>query len=72
MKARVWVEGRLSWPLVAIIVFFAVSILAVDLAWRVLVMPFDRLLVSAGLIDALVAVLGIGLYFAVRRKRSDP
>jgi MYXO-CTERM domain-containing protein len=71
MKARVWVDGRLSWPLVAIIVFLAVSLVAVDLAWRVLVMPFDRLLVSAATIDGLVAVLGIGLYFALRRRRSD-
>jgi hypothetical protein len=57
--------------LVAILVFVVVSVLAVDFAWRVLVMPFDRLLVSAGSIDALVAGLGIGLYFALRRKRSN-
>lgn len=44
----IWAEGRLRWPLVALIVYGTVSVVIFDYVWRIVIMPFVTLL-AAGL-----------------------
>jgi hypothetical protein len=62
VKNLVWVEGRLAWPLVAAVVFVAVSLIGVDMAWRFWVLPIERLLLYAVLADGTLAALIVVLY----------
>ena len=66
-----WVDGRFCWPFVFVVVFIAISALAADFAWRVLVIPFDTLLIYVLLIDAAAAILLIGGYRFLRRRRTE-
>ena len=65
----IWVEGRLAWPLVITIAYLTLSLIGVDYAWRVFVIPFETLIICMLLIDALVAVLLIALYAVFGRTR---
>ena len=68
MKRLIWVNGRLSWPLVAAIAYLSASLIAVDAVWRSVVMPFDTLLIYAVIVDGAVAGLLIALYVVLRAK----
>ena len=69
MKRLLWVNGRLPWLLVASVVYLTVSALIVDYVWRVLVIQFDTLLLSAVVIDAAVAIGIVVLYYNFWRQR---
>lgn len=71
MKRHFWVEGRLSWPFVASVVFATVSLMGLDLVWRIVTIQFDTLLIYAIIVDALVAVLLTGTYSWFWRRRSS-
>ena len=70
MTRLFWVDGRLSWPLVIAVVFVTASLLAVDFVWRMVVVPFDTLLIYAIMLDGAAAALLIGGYILVRRRRG--
>jgi hypothetical protein len=70
MTRALWTEGRLSWGVVAVVVFMTVSVLAFDLAWRFVTIQFDTLLIYAIVVDAAVAVaLALVIRLLWRRPR---
>ena len=56
MPRWLWTDGRLSWGVIAVIIFLTLSILAFDIAWRVVRLQFDTLAIWAVVIDAAAAV----------------
>ncbi len=50
---KIFVNGRLSWTLVTVIVFLAASAVVFDYVWRIVEAPFEVL--------AILAVLAVGL-----------
>ena len=60
MMRLIWVEGRLPWPLVIVVVYVSALMIIFDLCWRLLVIPFDTLVVDTLGIAGLCAVV-IGL-----------
>ena len=68
MKRLLCIDGRLPWPLVAAIVYLTLSAVVVDFVWRVYVVQFETLLLSAVAIDATVAIALIVLYYVFRRR----
>lgn len=42
-----WVRGHLAWPFFMLLVWLAVAILLWDIAWRLLTIPFKKLLFVA-------------------------
>jgi hypothetical protein len=56
MPRWLWKEGRLAWGVVGVVVFLTLSILAFDIAWRVVRLQFDTLAIWAIVIDAAAAV----------------
>lgn len=56
MPRWLWTDGRLSWGVIAVVVFLTLSILAFDIAWRVVRLQFDTLAIWAVVIDAAAAV----------------
>lgn len=66
-----WIDGRLSWLLIAVVAFFALSLLVTDYAWRVLVMPSETFLMYVSVIDAALAALLIGLYLLFRQRKTS-
>lgn len=47
-KRLFWRDGRLSWPVVVLVAYFALALFLLDLAWRLFKMPIDELLMYAG------------------------
>jgi hypothetical protein len=43
----VWTDGRFTWPFVVTVAYFAAAVFLFDLAWRVMKMPIDELLIAA-------------------------
>ncbi len=70
MKRLLWIDGRLPWPLVVSVVFLSSSLVVVDFVWRVVVLPIEKLLLYAVLVDGAVTVLLIGSCAVIRRRRS--
>lgn len=60
-----WTQGRLGWPLVALIVFSTVLVLAFDYCWRLIKAPFWEFAL-AGLSAWIV---GVAVIVAVSRGR---
>ena len=56
MRRWLWTDGRLSWSVIAVVVFVTLSILAFDVAWRVFRLQFGTLAIYALAIDAAAAV----------------
>ena len=65
----IWVDGRLSWPLVAMVVFISAFAIAFDFGWRVLVLPFETYLLIAVLLAAAIAIVRLGIC-VLRRRRT--
>lgn len=63
MTRLIWRDGRFSWGPIGVLVFVTVSLLAFDIAWRVIEVQFDRLLIDALLVDVAAAA---GLIILVR------
>lgn len=59
MPRWLWKDGRFGWGAIAAVVFLTLSILAFDIAWRTLRLPFGRLVIGAALIDAAVAIAAV-------------
>lgn len=55
MPRWLWTDGRFSWSAIAVVVFATLSILAFDVAWRVVRLRFDTLAIWAIVIDAAAA-----------------
>jgi hypothetical protein len=70
MKRWVWMNGRLSWPFVIALVYLSVSLLLLDYIWRVIVIPFDTLLIYATVAVLGIATTLIALYRALRGRRA--
>lgn len=68
----VWTDGRFTWPFVVTIAYIAAAVYLFDLAWRVMKMPIDELLIAASVIFA-VSFAGLLLAFRVfsRRPKRD-
>ena len=72
MRRVFWLDGRFSWPLVIAVAFASLSLVLIDYAWRVLILPFETLLLYAVAIDAVFALLMIAIYFVFLRRRRLP
>ncbi|MGH7077930.1 MAG: hypothetical protein ACREFU_07495, partial [Acetobacteraceae bacterium] len=59
MLRLIWVEGILSWTVVGVVLFCSLSLIALDLAWRVLKIQFDTLLIYAFASDVTAAIVVI-------------
>lgn len=58
----VWTDGRFAWPFVVTVAYFAAAVFLFDLAWRVMKMPIDELLIAASVVFA-VSFAGLLLAF---------
>ena len=47
MMRLFWADGRFGWPVIAALVLVTISLLALDLVWRLVVIPFDTLAIYA-------------------------
>ena len=73
MKRFFWIDGRLSWPFVTAVVFCTVSLIGLDLVWRIVVIQFDTLMIFAVVANLVAALILVGLYFRFRgRQPSTP
>jgi predicted membrane protein len=68
MTRLFWVEGRLSWPFVIALAYLSASLIVADYVWRIVVMPFDTLLIYIVAIDGVTAALLIGVYVLCGRR----
>jgi len=64
----VWIDGRFSWPFVVFVLYGSICVLVADYAWRVLVLPFDTLLLGSIVVSAAGALLLAVMVFTTRRK----
>ena len=62
-------DGRLSWGVVGAVVFVTASLIAFDLAWRLVKLPFDNLLIRAVAMDLAAALVVLSLVRVVLRRR---
>jgi hypothetical protein len=69
MKRLIWVDERLSWPFVIAVAYLSASLLILDYIWRIVVIPFDTLLIYATVADLGIATALIALYRALRGRR---
>jgi hypothetical protein len=68
MKGFFWTDGRLSWPVIAIMAYLTTSVVIADYLWRMVVIPFNSLLVYA--LATAVGLPGVFLllrHFLMRR-----
>jgi hypothetical protein len=68
MPRWLWHDGRLSWGVVGAALFLTVSLIAFDLAWRLVKLPFDTLLIAAVPIGLAAALVFLALVRVVRRR----
>jgi hypothetical protein len=70
MVGSIWKDGRLSWGVIAVVVFLTLTVLAFDLAWRVVKIQFDTLVLYAVAVDAAAAVaLAVVIHLILRSRR---
>jgi DMSO/TMAO reductase YedYZ heme-binding membrane subunit len=70
-----WVDGRLSWPLVALVAYLSAGLVILDYAWRVIVVQFDTLLLYAFAIAGPLFIVSVAVmvrYRARRTKKAPP
>ena len=63
-----WVDGRLGWPLVILIVFVTASVLVLDYVWRTVIIPADKLIMYAAAVEVTLAILLVTLCSFVQRR----
>ena len=68
MPRWLWRDGRLSWGVVGAAVFVTVSLIAFDLCWRLVKLPFVTLLIAAVPIDLAAALVVLALVRVVLRR----
>lgn len=74
MTRAIWKDGRFSWGVIGVVVFLTVSLIAFDVAWRVIQLQFDTLLIYCVLVDlaaAVAAILVTCLVLRARRRAQD-
>ena len=54
MTHRLWINGRIAWPLVMTVVLLALGLVGADFLWRELTIPFETLAIIF-----LVTVIGV-------------
>jgi hypothetical protein len=64
----IWRDGRFTWWFVGFVVLFAALWLATDIAWRVIVLPFETFLISAVALDALLLLGYLAVWHRACRK----
>lgn len=69
MTGLLWKDGRLSWGVIGVVVFLTVSVIAFDLAWRAVKIPFEKLLIYAVIIDVAAAVVVVVVSRLIPRER---
>ena len=67
MPRWLWMGDRFGWPVIVALVFLTISVIAIDFVWRLLVIPFGRLVAYALALDGLAAVLLAVAYLLVFR-----
>jgi hypothetical protein len=67
MTRSIWRDGRFSWGVIAIVVFLTVSLIAFDVAWRLIRLQFDTFLIYCILVDVAV-IFVVGLLLRARRR----
>ena len=68
MTRLFWIDGRLPWPLVIVVAYVSASLVAADYVWRVLVVPFDTLLLYTVIVDFAIAIVMYAVYRINRRR----
>ncbi len=64
MRWSLWHDGQLSWGFVGSVVFATVLLIAHDLAWRLITVQFETLLIcgiAAGLAAAVLLIVAVRL-----------
>jgi hypothetical protein len=59
MTRSIWKNSRFSWGVIGVVVFLTVSLIAIDVAWRIVRLQFDSFLIYSVLIDVVAAVFVI-------------
>ena len=67
-----WVNGRLGWPFVIAMIFITVTVVMMDFAWRIALIPFASLAAYTVIADLAAAALLIVGYLVVLRPRRTP
>jgi hypothetical protein len=67
MTRSIWRDGRFSWGVIAIVVFLTASLIAFDVAWRVIRLQFETFLIYCLLVDTAVIFVA-ALLLRVRRR----
>ena len=71
MMRLIWVEGRLSWPPVAGVLLFTLSLIVIDFAWRTVTLPLETLVILAATLElGLAFVFAIVVVFVQKRLRG--
>lgn len=71
MKRLFWIDGRLAWPFFFAILLFSISAIGIDFAWRVLVVPFELLLLGSIFVElVLVGLLIVSSALLKKRRQS--
>ena len=70
MPRFIWVDGRFSWWLVGAVIFLTLSALGFDMAWRLVKIQFDTLVLYGAAIEfaAAIALILIARRFSQRRR----
>lgn len=71
MRRLIWVDGRLAWPLVIVVLYLSALVVIFDFGWRILVMPFFSLVLCAAIFGVSGALLIAVLVFWQRNCRSE-
>lgn len=70
MKKLVWRDDRLAWPLVIGIAYAAVALMVCDYIWRMVVMPFETLVLFLALGNVVAILVIYGIYKAIPDKKE--
>ena len=72
MRELIWKNHRLSWPVVLTVALLTLSIVGFDFSWRVLVVPFQDLVMAVVISDALAFGALVATARALGRAKRRP